>query len=234
MKTEVRLELSNPIPFTTEENYSHLGIEVSIVEGKLVSLQTIVEHASGVGHSEIVSKARSAVVPLLTLIEYGYGLPVSIAAVHTHEIEPDSEVSIGLGYVKVGMALVRQVPMPPAVILSNLTEATRLQIDWFVIGQNSTSVIDRIKNLYKVLEQEKRLTADSTRYAPPTEATYLRHAVSHPHLDNPKVADYLQQNIGSSEIDPKNESHIRFLEGKVPLLQSEAQDVLARKVPKWW
>jgi hypothetical protein len=179
-------------------------------------------------------RLESAVVPLLTLIEYGYGLPVSIAVVHTHEIEPDSEVSIGLGYVRTGVALARQVPMPPATILSKLTEATHLQMDWFVIGQNSTSVIDRIKNLYKVLEQEKRLTADSTPYVLPAEATYLRHAVSHPQLDNPKVLDYLQQNIDSSEIDPKNESHIRFLEGTLPLLQSEALNVLAGKVPNWW
>jgi hypothetical protein len=235
VKTEVTFSILNPIAFSSEESYSDLGIEISILDGKLVAFQTAVEHEVGDGHDEIVSKARSVVIPLLTLIEYGYGLPVNIGGVQTHTIEPASEVSVGLGFIKVGMALARRVPMPPAEILANLTEVTRLQMDWYLLGQNSPSVTERIQNFYKVLEQEKRLTAKGiSPYLPPAEATYLRHAVSHPELNDPKVVSYLHGNVGSSKIDPKNELHIRFLERKLPLLQLEAQRVLDAKVPKWW
>jgi hypothetical protein len=235
VKTEVTFSISNPIAFSSEESYSHLGIEISILDGKLVALQTIVEHEVEAGRDEVVSKARSAAIPLLTLIEYSCGIPVNIGGIHTHAIEPVSEASSGLGFIKIEAALARHAPMPPAEILANLTEVTRLQMDWYLLGHSSPSVIERIQSFYKVLEQEQRITAGGTSpYIPPAEATYLRHAVSHPELDDPKVVRYLQASIGSPKIDPKNESHIRFLEGQLRLLQSEAQRILDAKVPKWW
>ncbi len=235
MKTEVKLVISNPIPCTCEEDYSHLGIEVSLVEGKLAALKTVVEHDIGAGHADIISKARSATASLLSLIELGHGCPANIEEVHTHAVEPASEVSIGLGFVKVAATLVRQIPMPPANLVANLGESTRLQLNWYLHGQNGSSAIERIKNYYNVLEEEKRLTKKSaTPYEPPADARFLRNAVSHPDLNDPKVVDYLQKNLGASKIDPKNEAHIRFLEGQVLFLQSEAQRVLDGKVPKWW
>jgi hypothetical protein len=123
--------------------------------------------------------------------------------------------------------------MPPATLVATLSEATRQQLNWFLLGQNSVSVIERIKDYYKVLEQQERVTAkNASQYRPPKEAKLLRNAVTHP---EPKSAkSYLLKSIGSSRIDPKNEAHIRFLEGKVSLLQSEAQRILDGKVPKWW
>jgi hypothetical protein len=233
MKTEVRFVISNPIAFTSEENYVHLGIKTCIVGGKLVALETVAEHDVAAGHDGIISKAWSAIASLLTLIEFGHGLPVNIGEVHTHAIEPASEVSMGLGFVKVGATLPREVPMPPAQLVATLSEKTRLQLNWYLLGRNSPSVIEQIKDYYKVLEQQKQMTAKSApRYPPPEEARLLRNAVSHPEPESAK--SYLRKNIGSSRIDPKNEAHIRFLESKVSLLQSEAQRVLDGKVPKWW
>ena len=131
--------------------------------------------------------------------------------------------------------MARQAPMPPAEILANLTEVTRLQLDWYLLGHSSPSVIERIQSFYKVLEQEQRITASgNSPYIPPAEATYLRHAISHPELDDQKVVRYLRANISSPKIDPKNESHVRFLEGQLRLLRSQARLILDAKVPKWW
>jgi len=211
------------------------GGDFILGEGNLAALQTAVEHAVGGGQDEIVSKARAALVPLLTLIEYSYGLPVDLSGIQVHAIEPASEVSVGVGFLKLQMTVARRAPMPPAAIVANLTESTRLQLDWYLLGQNSPSVIERINNFYKVLEHEKRLTTGcSCPYLPPAEAKHLRDAVSHPQVDNPDVVSYLQSNIGSAHIDPKNEAHTKFLELKATYLQSLAQAVLDGKVPKWW
>lgn len=235
MRTEVRFAVSSPIPFTNVEDYSLLGIETSVVDGKLVALTTVVEHGIGAEHGEIIIEARSAISSLLTLIEYGYGQPVTLGQVQTRTIEPASEVSIGLGFVKVNAALARRVPMPPAETVANLNEATRLQLGWYLLGQNSSSVFERIKNYYKVLEHEKRLTEKNVSpYLPSDEMKYLRDAVSHPELHNPCLLKYLGSQINSAHIDPHNDGHIRFLEQKVPLLQSEAQRILEAKLPTWW
>lgn len=235
MRTEVRFAVSNPIPFTNVEDYSHLGIEISDVEGKLIALTTVVEHDIGAGRDEIMFKARAAITSLLTLIEFGYGLPVNLGQVQTRAIEPASEGSIGLGFVKVEVALARRVPMPPAETVADLSDATRLQLGWYLLGQNSPTVFERIKNYYKVLEQEKRLSVKNVfLYQPPDEMEYLRDVVSHPEFGNPDILDYLRKHIGSSHIDPQNEEHIRFLERKMPLLQLEAQRILETKLPKWW
>jgi hypothetical protein len=235
MKTEVCFTVSNPIPFTDVEDYSPLGIEISVVEGKLIALTTVVEHDVGTGRDEIASKSRAAITSLLILIQYGFGLPVNLGPIQTRVIEPASEVSIGLGFVKVEVALARRVPMPPAETVANLSDATRLQLGWYLLGQNSPTVFERIKNYYKVLEQEKRLTEKNVSpYIPPDEMKYLRDAVSHPELRNPGLLKYLGNQINSTHIDPQNEEHIRFLEQKMPLLQSEAQRILEAKLSKWW
>jgi hypothetical protein len=235
MKTEVKFVVSDPIAFTSEEDYSHLGIEIFIIDGKLVALQTVVEHDAAGGHDEIIAKARSRITPLLTLIEFGHGLPANIGAVLTHTLEPVSEVSIGLGFVRAEATLVRPVPMPPAELVAGLTEVTRLQIEWYLVGRNSPFAIERIKNYYKVLELEEQLTPKLVPpYHPPPEAMNLRNAVSHPQPDNRKVVSYLQKNLRSSKIDPKNKEHLSFLEQKATYLHSLAQCVLDAKVPKWW
>ena len=32
----------------------------------------------------------------------------------------------------------------------------------------------------------------------------------------------------------KNETHVRFLEGRLAVLQQEAQRIVEAKVPRWW
>jgi len=44
MKTEVKFPISNPIAFTTEVSYEHLGVTTCIEAGKLAALKTVVEH----------------------------------------------------------------------------------------------------------------------------------------------------------------------------------------------
>lgn len=125
--------------------------------------------------------------------------------------------------------------MPPADTVENLSGSTRALIGWYVRGQKSESVIDRIKYFYMVLDGEaKRTSQKSHPYHPPQECKLLRDAVSHTKAGNPNVVSYLKQEIQSKVIDPTNESHIEFLEQKVPLIQQEAQRILNSKVPQWW
>lgn len=235
MKTEVTFTISNPVAFEAKENYEHLGITTQIKEDKLIGLKTVVEHDSAAGHSDIVSEARVHLTPLLTLIEYSCGLPAHLDGVQTHAIEPDSAVSIGLDFVKVAATLFRKVPMPPAGIVENLTEGTRLQLSWYTLGQKSDSVFERIKYFYMVLEQEAKSAAKiGLPYTVPPEAKHLRDAVSHPEIGNAEIIQYLQKEIGSSKIDPANDAHVQFLAKKLPVVQLEAQKVLSGKVPRWW
>jgi len=235
MKTEVKFPISNPIAFTAEVSYEHLGVTICIEAGKLAALKTVVEHDITAGHSNIVSEARGRMTTLLTLIEYSSGVIPDIGQVQTHTVDPDSEISLGLGYIKLAATLVRQVPMPPADMVENLSGGTRVLIGWYVRGQKSESVIDRIKYFYMVLDAEaKRTSQKSHPYNPPQECKLLRDAVSHTRAGNPNVVGYLKQEIQSTIIDPTNESHIQFLERKVPLIQHEAQRILNLKVPQWW
>jgi len=48
---------------------------------------------------------------LLTLIEYSSGVTADLGQVQTHTVDPDSEISIGLGFIKLAATIVRQVPM---------------------------------------------------------------------------------------------------------------------------
>jgi hypothetical protein len=235
MKTEVKFLISNPIAFTAEESYENLRITTCMEVGKFVALKTVVEHEATAGHSEIVSVARDRVADLLTLIEYSTGVAPNIREVQTHPIDPDSEVSLGVGFVKVVATMVRQVPMPPADIVENLNGGTRRLIGWYVLGQKSESVIDRIKYFYMVLdEEEKRTSQKSQPYKPPQECKLVRDAVSHTRAENPAVISYLKQEIQFTVIDPTNESHMQFLEKKAPLIEQEAQRILNTKVPPWW
>lgn len=235
MKTEVKFPISNPIAFTAEVSYEHLGIKTCMEGSKLAGLKTVVEHEITAGHSDIVAEARDRMVELLTLIEYSTGVAPNIGEVQTHTIDPESEVSIGLGFVKLAATTVRQVPMPPSDAVENLSGGTRMLIGWYLQGQKSESVIDRIKYFYMVLDGEEKRTANkSSPYKPPEECKLLRDAVSHSKPGNPDVARYLQNEIQFTVIDPTNVSHIHFLERKVPLIQREAQHILNWKVPLWW
>jgi RNase_H superfamily len=108
----------------------------------------VVEHHATAGHDEIVSDARDRVPSLVTLIEYSTGVVPNISEVQTHAIEPNSEVSLGLGFIKVAATLVCQAPMPPAETVKRLSGRTRMLMGWYLRGQKSESVIDRIKYFY--------------------------------------------------------------------------------------
>jgi hypothetical protein len=72
MKTRVSFRMSNPIKFTSVEDYSALGIGLSFDEAEnLETLDTIVEHDDKAGHDDIVALARTTMATLLALIEYG-------------------------------------------------------------------------------------------------------------------------------------------------------------------
>jgi len=235
MKTEVKFPISNPIPFTAEASYAQLGITTCMEAERLTAIKTVVEHHVTAGHDEIVSEARARLVPLMTLIEYGSGVPVTLGEVHTRAVEPASPVAIGLGFIKVDATIFRKIPMPPVQIVESLMEASRKQVYWLLLAQKTQSPIDRIQYLYMVLEQEEKLTAQTPQpYSPSREARYLRNAVSHPEIDDPRITKYLQQEIQATRVDPSNESHIRFLEKKVPLLLKDAQAIVAAKIPEWW
>jgi hypothetical protein len=172
MKTEVKFPISNPIAFTTEASYEHLGVTTCMEAGKLAALKTVVEHDIAAGHSDIVSEARGRMTALLILIEYSSGVTPDIGEVQTHTVDPDSEISIGLRFIKLAATLVRQVPMPPADMVENLSSSTRALIGWYVRGQKSESVIDRIKYFYMVLDEEaKRTSQKSHPYNPRKSAS---------------------------------------------------------------
>jgi len=193
-----------------------------------------VEHDEKAGHDNIVAEARTTIAPLVALIEYGHGSPVKVAAVDTHTIEPVSPLEIALGF-STSAAVTRSVSMPKKETVANLSEVARRQLEWYSHAESSMSITERIKNHYLILELERRITAGTpTPYQPPPEATYLRHSVSHAELDDPKVQAYLQQHIGATHIDSKNEKHIEFLKNKLPVIQREAQKIVEAKVPRWW
>jgi len=235
MKTEVKFPISNPILFTAEANYEHLGITTCIEAGRLAALKTVVEHHATAGHDEIVSDARDRVASLVTLIEYSTGVVPNISEVQTHAIEPKSEVSLGLGFIKVAATFVRQVPMPPAETVKRLSGRTRMLMGWYLRGQKSESVIDRIKYFYMVLDGKEKKTANkSSPYKPPQECKLVRDAVSHAKTGSPEIISYLKREIQFTVIDPTKESHMQFLRKKVSPIQQEAERILNSKVPQWW
>ncbi len=235
MKTAVKFPISNPIAFTTEVSYDHLGVTTCMEAGKLVALKTVVEHDITAGDSDIVAEARHRMADLVTLIEYSSGVCLNFDEEQVHPIDPESEVSLSLRFIKMAATIVRQVPMPPAEIVENLSRSTRMLMGWYLRGEKSESVIDRIKYFYMVLDREQKRNSQKQKpYKPPQECKLLRDAVSHARSGNPDVVSYLKNEIHFTVIDPTNESHIRFLERKVPLIQQEAQRILNSKVPQWW
>ena len=230
MKTEIRFDVDNPNEFLSKENYDSLGIATIFEGNRLTGLQMLVEHNEESGHADIVRQARDKIVPLRALIRFYGGPALQLGAVYTQAIEPLSSARIGLGFVKLEAALVKPIPLPPPATIASLSGEVTRQLGWFNAAEDSSWVIEKIRDYYEVLELEDQLTGAS--YKPKDEMKHLRDAVSHPRLDrNPKAVKYLQDNLGTDHIDPNNDTHLQFLEGKVELLRTAARIVLEAKLP---
>jgi hypothetical protein len=235
MRTRVKLKIASPIEFRTDVDYKSLGIASKFEDHRLVALELVIVHDRNARREQVVGLAQDKVMRLLALIQYGSGRTIEIASDETHAISPRSPIAIELGYIKLAATLSRSIPLPPISLVKRVSPEVTQQLGWYNSAQNSSWIIEKIRNYFEVLELERYMPPVSSKpYEPPPEAKWLRDAVSHPRLNNPKARNYLQGHLGTDHIDPNNERHLRFLESKVQLIQTEAQRVLSSRVPKWW
>ena len=230
MKTRVVFNIAEPTEFLSRENYDSLGITLLFDKGKLKALQLVIEPDEGATYEEIVRQARDRIVPLLALIRFGQGVPLQLGVVNTKIVDPESAVEIGLASHKGDTVISRPIPLPPTKMVANLPNGVVRQLGWYNSAGDSGWVIERIRNYFEVLELESELGS----YKPPAELKWLRDAVSHPQPRNQAVTNYLHEHLGTDHIDPNDDSHLRFLEGKTELFRREAEGILLRKLPRWW
>jgi hypothetical protein len=191
----------------------------------------VIEHDRNSGHADIVGQARDKTVPLRALIRFNGGPELRLGSVYTQAIEPPSSVRIGLGFVKLAAELIKPIPLPPPSAISSLSGEVLRQLGWYNAAEESSWVIERIRDYYEVLELEEYVA--NAAYKPSDEMKCLRDAASHPRLGNPKAVRYLQANLNTDHIDPNSDKHLHFLESKVVLLRNEARRILEGKLPKW-
>jgi len=176
----------------------------------------------------VVLLARTRLFGLLAVIHYWRGVPVVLGErVEAEAIDPVSTILTAVTHVRSATTLVRAVPFPSAAILS-LDATTIRQLGWYNAAQEARWVLQRVRDYYEVLELEKSI--NKTFIVPP-EATWLRHAASHPVINDPKIRQWLTGRIGADHIDPNNPAHMRFLDYRVPVIQEPAHAVLNAKVP---
>jgi hypothetical protein len=115
--------------------------------------------------------------------------------------------------------------MPSEELVHRLDADPRLrrQAEALNAARVASDVVSQIRWSYMVLEQEKDRDQG---YAPPDDYRYLRHAVSHPELNDAKGKAYFQSVLRVDFPDLKNPMHGNFLKSKARGLLQEAARIV--------
>jgi hypothetical protein len=210
------------------EDYKSHGIELTADGNQITHIAAIVEQDEHdqPRYEEVVLLARDRIVPFLGLLGFITGRTLKLGEVEATPLNyPGFYVvaSCSTPFESLGPRGNVHPLLPATKLVAKLTPELAQQLAWFNAGESAQWSVERIRNYYEVLELEKELRP---AYKPPDECRWLRHAVSHPRLTDPKVTAYLQASISSSFIDPNDDSHLRFLEEKVKLLRAVAYGII--------
>lgn len=85
-------------------------------------------------------------------------------------------------------------------------------------------VINKIRELYQVIEDEYNNTSDFIK-----SHKWVRHLVSHPELNDPVTAEQALKSIGKEYLDPSQD--LSNLKAEVSEIQKEAEKILEGKIP---
>jgi hypothetical protein len=238
MRSQVRFDVIDPPTVGYDTDYSALGLDAEVVDGKLIALIVEVEHDDTATIAEISQAARGKLRNLITLIRLGLRRELVLGAMRFKSLSPDTPLKIvGAAYVTARAAVYRGLlSMPLASLVSALEHDSRLrrQLEYLDSASTTEDTITKIRYAYQVLELEK-LKGD--RYKPLADFSYVRHAVSHPELDNRKAKSFFQQRLGVDYPDLHNPKHMAFLAKQCKLLMEEAIrlcEEAIQKFQKFW
>ena len=224
---EVSFSIANSPEFDQPSDESGHGLTVEFDSGRLAKISVSVSSVSDRQAAIVVAKQK--LDPLLALIQFGTGKLPRLGSPST---SLDGGAFLALPEISMKGEVTQRVPFPPLSLFRSLRGERVRQIGWYSSGMKSEWVVERIRNFYEVLELEEGLT--KCMYKAPDNLRFLRHAASHPHLDNrKKAAAWLRGKIGTDHIDPLNLQHLEFLNAETPALESEARRIL-QTCCKWW
>ncbi|MCU1256106.1 MAG: hypothetical protein JWM83_2405 [Candidatus Angelobacter sp.] len=230
-QTRVSFPIDPPFAIAGQpEDYGTHGIHLAANGNQVTAIIATVEHAQP-DFAQAVVLARDRIAPFVALLQFIGGRILKLGTPETKAVNYSGTYvsrSCQIPWESLGSAGNAHPFLPPTTLVSKLAKEPELsaQLAWFNAGECAQFSVERIRNYFEVLELEERRSA----YKPPDECRCLRHAVSHPRLNDRTVVSYLQDNISSAFIDPNKDTHLRFLEGKVDLLRSEARCVIDRQL----
>jgi hypothetical protein len=206
--------------------YVRLGIQVEVEKSTLRAFVVTVKHANGAKPREIVAAARDVLREFLLLMQLGTGSD-NLFAAHPTIVESGWEEMLIFGD---GGPYLRFRPLictPPEALLQLVGAdiVLRRQTEFLVDSRSfaASHPSTRVSLAYQVLELEE---SRSTGYKAPFWARALRHAVSHPRLDDPKVRAYLKRRIGSSELNLQDAAHRAFVKRGAARIINEASRIV--------
>jgi len=109
-------------------------------------------------------------------------------------------------------------------IINNNEAKLSRQLSHYHRALETDDVINKIRELYQVIEDEHNNTSDFIK-----SHKWVRHFVSHPELNDPVMAEQALKFIGKEYLDPSQD--LSKLKAEVSEMQKEAEKILEGKIP---
>src|SRR3989442_11048764 len=93
-RSKVSCDVKDPPPVGQDTDYSALGLDAEVVDGKLIALIVEVEHDDTATIAEISQAAREKLRNLITLIRLGLRRELVLGAMRFNSLSPDTPLKI--------------------------------------------------------------------------------------------------------------------------------------------
>jgi len=220
---KVTVDVNPKLAFTKYEDYPDIGTTpVFDDENRLISLDVTLEVPYFSSNEDISRQVNEITRPLIERLQYLLNRPMKTECRLFEQIDPPSPIKQGQISIGMGIDLHKPVDMPVQTDILQQDDSTMKQLHFYNRAVKAQDVIQEIRDLYQILEEETRRNT----YTAPDEMRYIRNAVSHPACDNSAVKDFLRHNIGVDSIDLTNPDHISFLKAKASEIKHEAKRII--------
>jgi len=220
---KVTVDIKPKLSFKKYEGYPELGIKpVFDSNNNLVSLEVTLDVPYLFSNEEISRKVNTLIKPLIERLQYLLNRPLKTECRLFEQIYPPSPVKQGQISSNMSADIHKPIDMPVQEDILRQDDSTIKQLHFYNRSVKAQDVIQKIRDLYQVLEEEERRDG----YKVPDDMKFTRDAVSHPACDSSKIKEFLRKNIGSETIDITNPDHISFLNAKLEEIRYEAKRII--------
>ena len=162
----------------------------------------------------------------LALLSLYHNQQINAKCQSWHRIGPDGKEEIFIELVaSISSSFSISASGKPSVDLTKSFSSTDpkfwRQVAHFQKGTASANPVERYREFYQVLEDEAAQINLMEKA--------LRHAVNHPHLNDPKFSNEVSKMFGVPYFDPLNDGHVKIIGAQAEELRRRALEILLAK-----